>query len=126
MAYQEKNGETKDVQVAYLVNGDTYGFKLGDYDPALPLVIDPCLSYSTFFGGANEDMAFSMAVDSIGNAYIAGYTNSDDFPSSNEYAGDFDAFVIKIDPTKDPGEQIVYSTFFGGDLYDAIYDIAFG
>ncbi len=42
-AYQEHGGARREIAVAYDVRGDSYGFRLGAYDPGLPVVIDPLL-----------------------------------------------------------------------------------
>ena len=77
------------------------------------------LIYSTYLGGSNDEQANSIAVDGFGNAYVAGFTLSFDFPTiqafQNTLAGGFDAFITKIDPS---GSAIVYSTFFGGSDED--------
>lgn len=59
------------------------------------------LVFSTYLGGSNEDGGSSIAVDSEGSAYIAGYTRSPDFPTVNAMQAapgvrDYDAFVAKI------------------------------
>jgi MYXO-CTERM domain-containing protein len=79
------------------------------------------LLYATYLGGASEDSATAIAIDATGNAYVAGNTQSADFPvtrnpyqSFNDGAGN--AFVTKIDPD---GRQLAYSTFFGGSGFDA-------
>jgi hypothetical protein len=73
------------------------------------------LLFSTYLGGSSSDEGYGIALDSSGNIYVTGYTNSVDFPTQNAYqnskAGSFDVFVTKIDPS---GSSIVYSTFFGG------------
>ena len=48
-----------------------------------PLTIDPVLNYSTYIGGEVFDQAFGIALDSSGNAYIAGATESTKFPQMN-------------------------------------------
>ncbi len=54
-----------------------YGFKLADYDPDLPLVLDPAiLVYCGFIGGSSNDSGEGIAVDSQGNVYVAGTTVS--------------------------------------------------
>jgi hypothetical protein len=123
-AYQENNGQKQPVQVAYRVQDNTYGFSISGHNPTLPLIIDPCLSYATYLGGAGEDGAFSVAVDPAGNAYVAGATLSVDFPTvdgiQNTIVGNYDGFVTMFDPD----DEMVYSTYLGGELDDIIYAIA--
>jgi HYDIN/CFA65/VesB family protein/centrosomal CEP192-like protein/beta-propeller repeat-containing protein len=85
------------------------------------LVIDPTLSvqYSTFLGGAGDDIATSVAVDSTGKVYVSGTTTSTASfaePSTKlgPGGGDSDYFVAKIDPTKSGANSLVYLTFIGG------------
>lgn len=58
-------------------------FVVGEYDPTLPLVIDPTLAYSTYLGGSGQDEGYSIAVDTDGNVYLIGFTASEDFPVTN-------------------------------------------
>jgi hypothetical protein len=54
---------------------------------------------STYLGGGDADKGMEIAVDSSGNVYVAGYTNSTDFPILNQYQSDQperDAFVTKL------------------------------
>ncbi|MEP7286189.1 MAG: SBBP repeat-containing protein [Chloroflexota bacterium] len=90
-------------------------FTLGTYDPALPLVIDPGLVYSTYLGGSSSDRGYGIAIDSSSNAYITGETDSDNFPTTvgalqTTLAGS-DAFVVKLNAT---GTGLVYSTYLSG------------
>ena len=108
-----------------LLAGNRVGFEVSNYDKNQSLVIDPVLSYSSYLGGDAYDLAASMAVDAAGNAYLAGYTNSTNFPTSmggyrEAPYGGFDAFVTKVNPT---GSAVVYSTYLGGGALD---DGAFG
>jgi hypothetical protein len=73
------------------------------------------LLYSTYLGGGLFDFGDSIAVDSAGNAYVCGFTDSTDFPTANALQptlnGGFDAFVTKINTN---GSALVYSTYLGG------------
>ena len=96
-----------------------YGFHVASYDRRYPLIIDPVLVYSTYLGGSSLDRGYDIAVDTSGNAYITGLTESTDFPTASGYAGSYagngDVFVTKIDAT---GSSLVYSTYLGGTGYD--------
>src|SRR5205814_4834114 len=74
------------------------------------------LVYSTYLGGSVNESANSIAVDASGAAYVAGYTESTDFPVKNACrdtrGGTEDAFVTKLDPA---GSDLVYSTHLGGN-----------
>jgi hypothetical protein len=58
------------------------------------------LVYSTYLGGTNTDIAYGIAVDATGAAYVAGQTCSSDFPQSNPLpinaGGNCDAFISKV------------------------------
>lgn len=82
--------------------------------------------YATFFGGRSRDSARAIAVDAAGNAYIAGFTYSTDFPTTTgayrtSAAGQEDAFVAKLNAT---GTALVYSTILGGAGSDFATGIA--
>ncbi|MCX6149091.1 MAG: SBBP repeat-containing protein [Ignavibacteriales bacterium] len=90
------------------------------------------LIYSTYIGGSSNEMAFSIAVDVEGNAYVTGTTNSKNYPTTSGAfqksfgggIGDYftgDGFVTKLNST---GSALVYSTFMGGSNNDHSYSIA--
>ena len=79
------------------------------------------LVYVTVFGGSQMDIASAVAVDADGNAYVAGQTESGDFPSgSNPSYKAPDAFVMKLSTTG----AMIYSTQIGGAAYDAATAVA--
>ncbi|MEO8027348.1 MAG: SBBP repeat-containing protein [Bryobacteraceae bacterium] len=98
------------------------------------------LVYSTYFGGARDDLAMAIAIDGAGNAFIAGSTLSTNFPTTQgAYQVGFkgtggqpfrdtgttfidtgDAFVAKFNPSG----QLVFSTLVGGGLDDIALTIA--
>lgn len=76
------------------------------------------LLYSTFVAGTDHEDLLGLAIDSSGNVYLTGWTDSLDFPST---AGAFqttnnagDAFVAKLNPSASGAASLVYSTFLGG------------
>ena len=84
------------------------------------------LVYSTYLGGSDGEDVYAIAVDSSGNAYVAGDTWSTNFPTQNPYQGTnaggySDAFVTKFNSS---GSTLVYSTYLGGSDGDEAYAIA--
>jgi hypothetical protein len=125
VAYQEIEGERRPVAAAFALDAGTVGFALGAHDPALPLVIDPVLVYSTYLGGGGEN-ARAIAVDAVGAVYVAGGTSSPDFPTTPgalqpTNRGSDEAFVAKLNPA---GTALVYATYLGGTGLDSAAAIA--
>lgn len=83
------------------------------------------LAYSTYLGGAGVESALGIAVDPVGAVYITGQTLSKNFPVKNAYqgtlAGFANAFLTKFDLK---GNGLVFSTYLGGNGYDAAYGVA--
>jgi Beta-propeller repeat/Abnormal spindle-like microcephaly-assoc'd, ASPM-SPD-2-Hydin len=120
--YQESHGTRVPVEGDYVMKDATHiGFQLSAIDPASPTVIDPVLLYSTYLGGNGDDQASGIAVDATGNVYVAGYTDSADFPLAtlgSLAAGNTHAFVAKLDPT---GSTLIYADYLGGNGDDYGY-----
>jgi hypothetical protein len=93
------------------------------------------LRYLTYLGGKHDDGALGIAVDGNGNAYVAGFTDSKNFPITPDAVRNFisgrtnnalrippvDGFVAKLNPT---GSQLLYSTFIGSGGRDECVGIA--
>jgi hypothetical protein len=80
------------------------------------------LVYSTFLAGSFFDDVQALALDPAGNAYVTGFTNSNDFPASGSLAGDEesgDLFLTKVGPDG----VFRFSTYFGGFLDDRSLDV---
>jgi hypothetical protein len=109
------------------------GFTIGDYDHSRELVIDPTLSYSTFLGGilpgSGTESLVKIAVDSGGLIYVAGTTDSTDFPTvppgNSSLAGARNIFISKINPSPQTGSpELVYSAYLGSSGTDSLAGIA--
>lgn len=97
----------------------------GGYDTFFT-ILDPnqsgaaSLIYSTYFGGSDNDIARSIAVDTDGVAYISGYTFSSNFPTagnaySTTYSGGADAFLYVLNPANN---TLNYSSYIGGEFFE--------
>lgn len=99
----------------------------GDYDAfAAKLTADgSAVTYATYLGGVGEDNGLAIAVDALGNAYLAGDTNGSAFPTQGPFqaanATGRDGFVSKL---SGDGSTLVYSTYLGGNGADSIASIA--
>jgi hypothetical protein len=134
--YQVKNGKCQPVEGQFsLLAKNTVSFTLGQYDHMKPLVIDPVLIYSTYFGTGL--VAGAIAVDGQGNTYLTGTSNlgltgglsggvpvtpgafqmgnnGEVCPEASCY-GAPNAFITKLNST---GTALIYSTYLGGSLGD--------
>lgn len=118
--YQESGGQRNQVEGHYRMDEDGgIRFEVKDYDKTKPLVIDPQLDYSTYLGGNGVEDSLGIAVDGSGDAYITGYTDSGNFPTTagslipNDPSAAAPAFVSELNPT---GTALIYSTYLGGTV----------
>jgi hypothetical protein len=110
VAYQEVDGRRVEVAAAFEFDErsepgrQSYRFKIGHYDSARELVVDPVtLIYCGYVGGSSEwEWGNGIAVDAAGNAYVTGATRSDEatFPVTVgpdlTFDGGLDAYVTKV------------------------------
>ncbi len=128
VAYQEIGGKRIPVTSRFaLLRGQRFQFQVGDYDRSHPLTIDPVVSFATLLGGAANDVVTAIALDPQQNVYVAGYTQSQNFPvASNAYrttfgGGEDEIFVAKL---SSGGDRLIFSTFLGGQGADRPVGIA--
>ena len=117
VAWQEINGVRTAVSAQYAVAADhTISFKLGTYDAAYPLILDPTVTYGSYLGGSmGPSQGNGIAVDASGNFYVVGITGASNFPVTpsaykRTYSGANDAFVAKFNSNG----TLAYATYLGG------------
>jgi Putative binding domain, N-terminal/Beta-propeller repeat len=125
VAYQQLNGRRTPVAARYTMFPDgSVGLSVGSHDRTAPLVIDPLISYSSYFGATGSDTVHGMATDASRNLYLVGEAQGGDFPVQNVAPrGQFDdGYVAKVRPDGTPE----WLTFLGGSRDDRGLAIASG
>jgi len=99
-----------------------FGFRVGEYDRDLPLILDPViLVYCGYIGGSGDDLGQAIAIDPAGATYVTGTTDSPDASFPDVVGPDVvpngldDAFVAKI---RNDGSGLVYCGYIGGSSSD--------
>ena len=108
--------------IQFTVAGDTDAY-LVKFNSAGSAIL-----YSTLLGGGATDRGSSVKIDNAGNAYMVGYTSSQDFPTEsafqNSLAGSFDVFVARIDTNASGIASLVFCSYLGGSSDDKGYGLA--
>jgi len=132
--YQQIAGRREPVEGNFTLRGpNRVGFTVAAYDHSRELVIDPILTFSTYFGGSGDELNSQVAVDPAGNIYLAGSTNSANLPvtpgvlqsSLNSTAKARNVYIVKISPPQAgsvPG--LLFMTYLGGNGADTPVGIA--
>lgn len=115
------------VDARYVQQNDGIGYAFGDYDPDQALVIDPPLTWATYYGGSSLEGPDAITVDATGAVYICGYTSSPVFPLLNPGGGayyqgtigggSFDLIIAKFDVN---GIR-QWSTYYGGSGSEGLW-----
>ena len=130
--YQTIAAERRPIEGSFVKKGkNEVAFRLGAYDHSQELVIDPAIGFSSFLGGAGEDVSGGFAIDDSTpgspKLYLSGFTlDSASFAEPKTIIGSGTTstlpvvaevgFVAKIDPTASGAASLVYLTFVGGSV----------
>jgi hypothetical protein len=129
--YQQIDGKQQPVDGSFTIaaNGEV-GFHIGNYDHARELVIDPVISYASYFGGSAEDEINGSALNSANQLYAVGQTVSTSLMGtsgefeSGPYGGvqvSFDGFVTKFSAD---GSSVLWTTYLVGSGHDYAIGVA--
>lgn len=127
VVYQESHDRRQPVAAKFVLRGQNRaGFAIGAYDHSRELVIDPVLSFSTYFGGSGDELNTYIALDGSDNIYIAGSTTSPNLPVSagvlqSALSGTQNVFIAKIVPpliSPTGAASLAYVTYLGGNGSD--------
>ncbi len=126
IAWQNIRGERLPVEVSYISNKKSYGFKLGQYDHTQEVIIDPLLA-ATYVGGSGDEIMGNIHINGNNEIIVVGSTQSPDFPTTSGVIsptsdGSYDFFVLKFNPDM---TQLIASTYFGGNGTDQVRHVAF-
>lgn len=107
VAYQfNARGQRQPVDVAYWIEADQVRFRTGLYDPKRALVIDPEIVFDQSFGGSAANLVAGLTRDTQGGLYVAGTTNSTDFPTVNPIESHLATAPLLV--TADAGQTWTY------------------
>jgi Divergent InlB B-repeat domain len=117
--YQEIGGKRQEIAASYtLEEKGNVGFELARYDASKPLVIDPVLITSTYYGGTQTDIVTATA-----GTFVTGYTFSTDIPQipgQAVYEGGGDAFIQEFQPFYGTPSGLAYVGGSGLDVATTI------
>lgn len=106
-----------------LVGRNTVALRLDPYDRTNQLVIDPIINYATYLGSPATDRISGVKLGPKGLLYVAGQTNTTEFPTTGSpfqsaSAGNIDIFIAIFDTNPGAGYAIVYFSYLGGSSDD--------
>lgn len=130
--YQQIEGKKQPIEGSFTVaaNGEV-GFKVGSYDRNRELVIDPVISYGSYFGGSVQDEINGSALNAANQLYAVGQTLSPTLPSGtgefqparsgNKNSNNHDGFVTKFSAD---GSTVLWTTYLSGSQDDFATGVA--
>jgi hypothetical protein len=130
--YQNVDGKQQAVDGSFTIaaNGEV-SFQVGSYDHSRELVIDPVISYGSYFGGTVQDQIIGSALNAANQLYAVGQTLSPALPSGtgefqparsgNKNSNYHDGFVTKFSAD---GSTVLWTTYLSGSQDDFATGVA--
>ena len=123
--YQEHGDSRTRIAGRYAWRGkELVGFEISDYDPDLPLIIDPSITFATYLGGPGNESAAAVKVSKFGEIYVAASSDAvssiqaaQQFPIEAPQSGFEECFLTKLSAD---GSQEIYTVIFNGVRCEAM------
>ncbi len=123
--YQEHGDSRTRIAGRYAWRGKKLvGFEISDYDPDLPLIIDPSITFATYLGGPGNESAAAVKVSKFGEIYVAASSDAvssiqaaQQFPIEAPQSGFEECFLTKLSAD---GSQEIYTVIFNGVRCEAM------
>lgn len=111
----------KKIKMSYRLKNNAIGFITSNYDKRKPLIIDPELQWSAYYGGSGDEEGRGLATDADNNIYMTGWTASTNLATDgSSFGGNYDAFITKFNSEG----KILWATYYGGDDVENSFSIA--
>jgi hypothetical protein len=123
--YRKGPGGESPLAARYRLRSDgTVGISVGSGENR-PKTANAVIAFSGYFGDGSQTVITAIAVSSVNNIVVAGYTNGTSLPTTGgarpNYSGGVDAFVAEFSPS---GGQLLFCTYLGGSGVDEATAIA--
>ncbi len=123
-SYQSQSGKKESVSCKYIVSNNVVTFKVGNYNTAQTLVIDPSLIFSSFTGSSQDNWGYTATPGPDGSLFAGGVAFGSNYPTSvgayqinfggGVTEGNVGAYDIAIFKFSANGTQRLYATYIGG------------
>jgi len=121
-----QRGGSREIGARFVLEGNVVTVRLDDYERAEPLVIDPPLVWSTYYGGEDYDGPITIVCDNVNQTvYAVGYTASDSLPTLLGTGYNDGTYDLGVDGVIWKFNQLgvaQWVTYYGGSGYESCYD----